>query len=701
MVLKRLSDALADRDTIHAVIRGAAINNDGADKAGYTAPSVNGQIEVIAMAQTLAGVDPRSISFIEAHGTATPLGDPIEIAALTQAFRASTPDIGFCHLGSLKANLGHLDAAAGVAGLIKAVLALTHREIPPLVNFRTPNPQLNLELSPFVASAQRSDWPGNNGVRRAGVSSFGIGGTNAHVVIEEAPPVLPGKPARDAHLLVLSAKTATALEQMTANLADALEKRDGPALQDVEWTLQTGRREFSHRRALVAVDAMQAAKALREPQRAPVLTGSHEGGNRPVAFLFSGQGSQYAGMADGLYEAHKAFRDAVDRCAELLKPLLELDIRDLIFSKSKESAINETRFAQPALFVVEYALACLWRSWGVSPNVMLGHSIGEYAAAHLAGVMSLEDALAVVAARGRLMQELPAGGMAAVHCGPEKLRNFMRDGVEVAAINAPELCTVSGPAKAVAELLKQLEANNIESRTLHTSHAFHSSMMEPALEPFTEVVKRIELRPPSIPYVSNVTGTWITPEQATSPAYYAEHLRRSVQFEAGIRTIAADPAVLFLEVGPGNALASLARLTVGKQRARHVVSSLSHPHERRADGKSALDAAARLWLAGVEFDWANLHTGAEPRRVRCRPIHLSANDIGWRPRTPKTRRKDPTLSPLVTISGTGCLRRLGLASLRVSASLRHYRVRGWSWPKPGRCAKWSAIACSWPAAFRF
>ena len=277
VVLKRLSDALADRDTIHAVIRGAAINNDGADKAGYTAPSVNGQIEVIAMAQTLAGVDPRSITYIEAHGTATPLGDPIEIAALTQAFRASTPDIGFCRLGSLKANLGHLDAAAGVAGLIKAVLALTHREIPPLVNFRTPNPQLDLERSPFVASAQRTDWPSNNGVRRAGVSSFGIGGTNAHVVLEEAPPATATKPARNAHLLVLSAKTATALEQMTANLADDLEARADLVLQDVEWTLQTGRREFSHRRALVAVDATQAAKALRQPQCAPVLTGSHEG----------------------------------------------------------------------------------------------------------------------------------------------------------------------------------------------------------------------------------------------------------------------------------------------------------------------------------------------------------------------------------------------------------------------------------------
>ena len=447
VVLKRLADALADRDTIHAVIRGAAINNDGAGKAGYTAPSIDGQVEVIATAQALAGVDPRSISYIEAHGTATPLGDPIEIAALTRVFRAATSDIGFCRLGSLKANLGHLDAAAGVAGLIKTVLALKHREFPPLVNFRSPNPQLDLERSPFTAIAEASAWPGGESPRRAGVSSFGIGGTNAHVVLEEAPAIASAASRRDQHLLVLSARTETALEQATTNLADFLEGRPDVSLPDVEWTLQIGRKAFAHRRALVAQDVAQAVQALRQPRQAPVLTAVHEGGTRPVAFLFSGQGGQHAGMGAALYDSEPQYRDAVDRCAALLEPHLGLDIRTIIFASDGDSLVNETRYAQPALFCTEYALAMLWMQWGVSPHAMIGHSIGEYVAAHLAGVFSLADAVAVVATRGRLMQALPAGTMAAVHLPASELASRVGGGVEIAAENAPGLCTISGPSE--------------------------------------------------------------------------------------------------------------------------------------------------------------------------------------------------------------------------------------------------------------
>ena len=329
VVLKRLSEALADRDTIHAVIRGAAINNDGAGKAGYTAPSIDGQVEAIATAQALAGVDPRTISYIEAHGTGTQLGDPIEIAALTKVFRAHTPDVGFCRIGSLKANIGHLDAAAGVASLIKTVLALKHRAIPPLVNFRTPNPQLDIDRSPFTASSQDSSWSSDGAPRRAGVSSFGIGGTNAHVVMEEAPHVSPSAPTRDAHLLVLSAKTTAALEQTTNNLADFLDRNRGQSLSDVAWTLQVGRQAFAHRRAVVVNSEAHAIELLRQADRAPAVTAQHEGGARPVAFLFSGQGAQHAGMGAGLYEAYSVFRDAVDRCAGLLLPSLGLDIRKL------------------------------------------------------------------------------------------------------------------------------------------------------------------------------------------------------------------------------------------------------------------------------------------------------------------------------------------------------------------------------------
>jgi phthiocerol/phenolphthiocerol synthesis type-I polyketide synthase E len=615
VVLKRLADALADRDTIHAVIRGAAVNNDGAAKAGYTAPSVDGQAEVISMAQSLAEVDPRSISYIEAHGTATPLGDPIEIAALTKVFRASTDDVGFCRLGSLKANLGHLDAAAGVAGLIKTVLALSNHEIPPLVNFREPNPQLKLEKSPFMASAEGSPWPSGATPRRAGVSSFGIGGTNAHVVLEEAPPVSPTVAAHDEVLLILSARTAAALEQATANLADCLAARDDLALPDVAWTLQVGRKSFGHRRAVVARDRAQAARLLRQPKQPSILTALHEGGERPVAFLFSGQGSQYLGMGADLYRSEPVYRQAIDCCAALLEPDLGLDLRDILYGDRGRDLLDQTRFTQPALFCTEYALASLWMHWGVRPKAMAGHSIGEYVAAHLAGVMSLEDALKVVAARGRLIQALPPGAMAAVHFSAAELRPRLPLGIEIAAVNGPSLCTISGPADELADALLSLEAGGIESRALHTSHAFHSAMMEPALKPFESLLRTIKLAAPTIPYVSNVSGTWIKAEQATSPAYYGAHLRQAVQFEAAVRTLAAERSLFLLEVGPGNVLATLVRGILGSEAAKHAASSLPNPRRTDTDTKTMLEAAGRLWVAGVPVAWSGMVVGDSPRRV--------------------------------------------------------------------------------------
>jgi phthiocerol/phenolphthiocerol synthesis type-I polyketide synthase E len=615
VVLKRLADALADRDTIHAVIRGAAINNDGAAKAGYTAPSIEGQVEVIAAAQALAGVDPCSIGYIEAHGTATPLGDPIEIAALTRVFRATTSDTGFCRLGSLKANLGHLDAAAGVAGLIKTVLALTHREFPPLANFRSPNPQLDLAHSPFTATAEGSVWPRGDGPRRAGVSSFGIGGTNAHVVLEEAPAIASPASRRDQHLLVLSARTETALEQATADLADCLEGQPDVSLADVAWTLQVGRQAFAHRRALVAPDVAQAVQALRRPRQAPVLSAVHAGGTRPVAFLFSGQGSQHADMGAALYDSEPHYRDAIDRCAALLEPHLGLDIRAIMFADDSSDRINETRYAQPALFCSEYALATLWMQWGVSPHAMIGHSIGEYVAAHLAGVFSLADVVAVVAARGRLMQALPPGSMAAVHLPASELAPRLGGGVAIAAENAPGLCTISGAREAMADALRRLEARGVDCRPLHTSHAFHSSMMDPALPPFVALLQNVRLSPPTIPYVSNVTGTWITAEQATAADYYATHLRQPVRFESCVRTLAADPALFFLEVGPGNTLATLTRATLGAERAATITSSLSRPRRQEGDARTMLEAAGRLWLSGAVLTWPEMHAGEAPRRI--------------------------------------------------------------------------------------
>ena len=614
VVLKRLDDALADRDTIHAVILGAAINNDGAGKAGYTAPSIDGQIEAIATAHALAGVSAASISYVEAHGTATPLGDPIELAALTRVFRESTDARGFCTIGSLKANLGHLDSAAGVAGLIKTVLALRHRELPPQVNFRAPNPQLQLETSPFRVATESEPWVAGETPRRAGVSSFGIGGTNAHVVLEEAPAAVPGATLRTRHLLVLSARTAEALDHATTNLAEYLRRDDCAPLADVAHTLQVGRRAFAHRRAVVVSDAAEAIAALSAPGLAPVLTGVHEGAPRPVAFLFSGQGSQHAGMCAELYATEPVFAAAVDRCAELLQPHFGRDVREML-RIGTDGELSETSVAQPVLFVTEYALAVLWMSWGVQPTAMIGHSIGEYVAAHLAGVFSLEDALMLVAARGRLMQDMPAGDMLAVRLAPADLKPRLSAGAEIAAVNAPALCSVSGTREAIEALTVELEQAGIEHRALHTSHAFHSAMMEPALVPFREIVARVAMAAPRRPYVSNVTGTWIRAEQATSPDYWVSHLRNAVLFADGVTTLSADPAVQFLEVGAGNALTSLARLTLGRDAALRVTASLPHPREARSELETMLSAVGRMWVNGASIDWAGVHAEESLQRV--------------------------------------------------------------------------------------
>ncbi|HEY6432917.1 MAG TPA: SDR family NAD(P)-dependent oxidoreductase, partial [Acetobacteraceae bacterium] len=474
---------------------------------------------------------------------------------------------------------------------------------------------LDLPRSPFTASSERTAWPAGDTPRRAGVSSFGIGGTNAHVVVEEAPPTLASVAVRDDHLLVLSAKTATALEQATANLAICLQQQPELSLADVAWTLQVGRKDFAHRRAVVVQDSEQTVRALRQPAQLPVVSAVHGGGARPVVFLFSGQGSQHTGMGAGLYGTEPVYRDALDRCAAALHPVLGRDIRDIICKDEHRAALDQTWLTQPALFCTEYALAMLWMHWGITPQAMIGHSIGEYVAAHLSGVLSFEDALRVVAARGRLLQALPPGTMAAVHLPDRDLRPRLAPGVEIAAVNGPELCSIAGPDDAIATTIQSLEADSVDCRVLRTSHAFHSAMMEPACAPFEAMLKDVKLSPPTLPYVSNVTGTWITTEQATSPAYYARHLRQAVRFADGIRTLASDPNLFYLEVGPGNALATLLRANLAGDRARLVASSLSHPRRADRDSRSMLDAAGRMWVAGVPIAWPEMLAGATPRRI--------------------------------------------------------------------------------------
>jgi phthiocerol/phenolphthiocerol synthesis type-I polyketide synthase E len=624
VVLKRLADALADGDDIHAVIKGSAINNDGSQKVGYTAPSVNGQAKVIAEALAIARIEPETIAYVEAHGTATSLGDPIEVAALTEAFRISTDKKGFCAIGSVKTNIGHLDTAAGVAGLIKTVLALEHKQIPPSLHFEEPNPKIDFANSPFYVNTTLAEWKTNGTPRRAGVSSFGIGGTNAHVILEEFPDVETCHGAslhsRPWQLLVISAKTESTLETATTNLVQHLKQHCNLNLADIAYTLSVGRRAFEHRRMVVCQDVEDAIQALesQDPQR--VFTHFQESsniGDRSVVFMFPGQGSQYVDMGRHLYEHEPIFRKQVDYCCELLKLYLGLDLRTIIYPHQQQQQaaaqqLKQTEITQSALFVIEYALAKLWMAWGVHPQAMIGHSIGEYVAATIAGVFSLEDALAVVATRGRLMQQMPSGAMLAVPLSELELQPLLSEELSIAAINGSCLCVVSGTEPAINNLQNQLNKEGIDSRILHTSHAFHSQMMNPIIEPFLGHLQTINLKPPTIPFISNVTGTWITDAQATDYNYWAKHLRQTVRFDQGIAELLKQPNRIFLEVGSGQ---TLSILTKRKEQERLVFCSIRHPHHQQSDLAFLLNNFGHLWLSGVAVDWHSFYSNEKRHRL--------------------------------------------------------------------------------------
>ena len=618
VVLKRLEDAIADGDIIHAVIGGSATNNDGSDKVGYTAPSVNGQAAVIAEALAMARSEAETISYVEAHGTGTVLGDPIEIAALTEAFRTTTDEKGFCAIGSVKTNIGHLDTAAGIAGLIKTVLALKHKQIPPSLHFETPNPKIDFVNSPFYVNAALSQWQTNGIPRRAGVSSFGIGGTNAHVILEEAPVLEPSSRSRPWQLLVLSAKTSSALEAAAANLVRHCQKYPGLNLADAAYTLQMGRQSFDYRQMVVVRDLDDAEKVLESPDPQRVFTRFSEPTNWQVVFMFPGQGSQYVGMGRELYQTEPIFREQVDRCCDLLSSHLSVDLRAILYpseavTEAAAQQLKQTSFTQPALFVVEYALAQLWMAWGIKPQVMIGHSIGEYVAACLSGVFSLEDALALVAARGQLMQQLPEGTMLAVPLSKQALEPLLGEKLSLAAENAPVSCVVSGPTEAIDELQERLTQQDLEFRRLQTSHAFHSQMMDSIVEPFREQVSKIDLNPPEIPFKSNLTGTWITAAEAMDPSYWAMHLRKTVCFSEGIAELLQAPERIFLEVGPGQTLSTLIRKQkVGEQ---VVVSSLRHPQNSSSDVAFLLNALGKFWLEGVQVDWSGFYRHEQRHRI--------------------------------------------------------------------------------------
>ncbi|WP_375494004.1 aminotransferase class III-fold pyridoxal phosphate-dependent enzyme [uncultured Nostoc sp.] len=627
VVLKRLEDALNDGDRIYAVIRGSGINNDGADKVSFTAPSVDGQAEAVAMAQAYANFHPETISYIEAHGTATPLGDPIEIEALTQAFRVHTDAKQFCAIGSLKSNVGHLVAAAGVAGLIKTALALHYKKIPPSLNFEAPNPKIDFANSPFYVNTQLAEWSEGDTPRRAGVSSFGVGGTNAHIVLEEAPQIQNSGASRPQQLLLLSAKTSKALEAATANLQQHLQYNAEINLADVAYTLQRGRKAFNYRRSIVCHDITDAIAALQSLDPNQVNTRHTEIRNPAVVFMFPGQGSQYVDMGLNLYNREPVFQEVVDECAEILKPLLGRDLREIMYPASGDAygglrlretaaiSLRQTCFTQPALFVIEYALAQLWQSWGVKPQAMIGHSIGEFVAACIAGVFTLEDALMLVATRGRLMWELPAGAMLSVRLPAKEVEPRLSAGIAIAAINGPSLCVVSGPTEAIAALQKQLESEEIVCRHLHTSHAFHSPMMDSIIAPFAEIVGKVKLSPPQIPFVSTVTADWITAQQATDPMYWATHLRQTVRFAEGVQTLWQQPERLLLEVGPRITTTTLARQQAKDIKQQIAIPSLGDNAENEAEWTALFKAVGQLWLAGVSIDWSNFYQRETRQRI--------------------------------------------------------------------------------------
>jgi acyl transferase domain-containing protein len=620
VLLKRLDDALTDGDNILAVIKGSAINNDGSLKAGYTAPSVDGQAEVIAAAHAMAGIDASSISYVETHGTGTSLGDPIEIAALTKAFRHGTDANGNCAIGSVKTNIGHLDVAAGVASLIKIVLALQHKELPPSLHFQTPNPHIDFKAGPFYVNTRLADWNTDGHPRRAGVSSFGIGGTNAHMVVEEAPVREPSGASRPCQLLLLSAKTAKALDTATAALADHLSMDTDANFADVAYTLKVGRQRYGNRRMAVCRSREEAVSILGGPDPQQVRTRVDETLNRPVVFMFSGQGAQYVNMGLDLYRREPAYRDAIDACSGVLQPLIKCDLREILYPdaagvETASRQLAQTEITQPALFTVEYALVKLWEQWGIQPQAMIGHSIGEYVAACRAGVFTLDQALALVARRGRLIQSLPTGAMLAVGMSENEIMSHLDENVSLAAVNSTAMCVVSGENGAVAELEKSLEAKGTGCMRLKTSHAFHSKMMDPILDEFTQFVSKIDLKPPVVGFVSNVTGTWITTEEATDPQYWARHLRHTVRFADGTAELLKDPSSVFLEIGPGHTLVTLVERHGNTSPQRALLSSIRHPKKHSPDDEFIIESLGRLWMEGVDVHWKGYYHKERRYRV--------------------------------------------------------------------------------------
>lgn len=691
VLLKRLEDAIAARDTVYAVIKGSAVNNDGRRKVGFTAPAIEGQAEAISMALAAAGANCESIGYIEAHGSATVIGDPIEIAALNQVYSQAGLKPGSIPVGSVKSNIGHLNAAAGVAGLIKACLALNYGWIPPSVNFRKANPKIPFERGPFRVNHTLSPWPEGDKPRRAGVSAFGIGGTNVHVILEEAPRTTPSEPAKSWQLMVLSARTHPALERATGRLTAHLLEHREQNLADIAFTLQEGRKAFEHRRMAVCRDLSDAATVLQARTPSRLLTAIAPPARRPIAFLLTGLGDQYLDMGRGLYESEPEFARHVDHCCEFLQPLLGVDLRQTMYpnprvrqqsevrmeerlnfrslvQRAREGnspalqEIHRTLWAQPALFVIEYALAKLWMSWGIVPESMMGYSIGEYVAGCLAGVISLEDSLRMLAVRAQSIERLAPGAMLAIAAPEAEIRPLLNSEISVAGINGNSLCVVAGAPEAVDALQSHLlREGEIVCRRLLATHAFHSPLMQPVADELTRIARSIRLSPPQIPYISNVTGKPITVSEATDAAYWARHLTQPVQFAAGLQHLCSPSAPVFLEVGPGQMLTSLAEQYLAARGVadRVTLASLPHSSDAQPDRAFILNTLGTLWLAGIEPDWNGVHRHESRSRIPL-PTYPFERQRYWLTSSKRPRGEQGTAAATVQTTATSPVR--GIAS---------------------------------------
>lgn len=657
VLLKRLSDALADNDPIRAVIKSSAVNNDGGSKASFTAPSVSGQALAIRRAMEEASISPDDISYVEAHGTGTRLGDPIEVAALAQAYKNRNKGNQYCPVGSSKTNVGHLDGGACVTGVIKTALSLQKRMIPPSLNFSKPNPLIDLANSPFYVNTALSPWETDSLPRHAAVSSFGVGGTNAHIIMKEAPPRADSSVSRPLQLLLLSGKINTSISRAAENLSQWLEMNAGANLADVAYTLQTGRSNLPLRSALVCRDREDAIEKLRAlGQKVPPVQPAEEG--VPLLFMFPGQGSQHLDMAKELYENEAVFKVHVDHCCRHLVPLMGMDLREVIYPsddtnrKEATDRLKQTDIAQPALFVIEYSLAKLWISWGIQPSSMMGHSVGEYVAAYLAGVIALDDVLKVLTTRGRLMGEMPAGDMIAVALRAAELQQHLVDETSLAASNSPGISVVSGQGEAIASFRDKMAQADVQTFPLHTSHAFHSAMMEPVLAPFIKAFAGIELKPPAILFISSLTGEWITDQQATSPDYWAQQLRHAVLFSKGVNTVLKEDNPIFLEVGPGTALSASVRHHTHNGQRLQIVTSLSSAQRPEPAQNTALNALGKIWAAGIVPDWNSFYA-AETRQRTALPTYPFERTRHWLEPPVNWNREDTDEYALSEVSAAG------------------------------------------------